>query len=90
MAEVHLVKNLFLGTLIGHETGALHNTIIVFLRMAMLLALWRTVLHQLLSIQLAPVHLHAGKGPTGTSMQTDRLMTSSRGQAFTIRLIRPK
>ena len=34
--------------------------------MAMLLALWQTVLHQLLSIQLAPMHLRAGKGPAGT------------------------
>ena len=32
----------------------------------MLLALRRPVLHQLLYIQLAPMHLRAGKGPAGT------------------------
>ena len=32
----------------------------------MWLALWRPVLHQLLRIQLAPMHLGAGKGPAGT------------------------
>ena len=34
--------------------------------MAMRLALRRPVLDQLLSIQLAPMHLDAGKGPAGT------------------------
>ena len=56
--EVHLVKDLVLGTLIGHETSALHNTIILLLGMAMLLALWRAVLHKLISIQLPPMHGH--------------------------------
>ena len=32
----------------------------------MLLALWWRVRHKLLGIHLAPVHLCAGKGPTGT------------------------
>ena len=32
----------------------------------MRLALRRPVLHQLLRIQLAPMHLRTGKGPTGT------------------------
>ena len=30
------------------------------------LALWWPVLHQLLRIQLAPMHLRTGKGPVGT------------------------
>ena len=66
MAEVHLVKDLVLATFIGHETSALHNAIIVLLGMTMRLALRRPVLHQLLYIQLAPMHLRAGKGPVGT------------------------
>ena len=32
----------------------------------MLLALWGSILHELLSVQLAPMHLRAGKGPVGT------------------------
>ena len=32
----------------------------------MLFPRWWPVLHKLLSIQLAPVHLRTGKGPTGT------------------------
>ena len=32
----------------------------------MLFPQWWPVLHKLLSIQLAPVHLRTGKGPTGT------------------------
>ena len=90
MTEVNSFKNGVLGTLIGHETSTLHNAIIVHLGMAMRLALRRPVLHQLLCIQLAPMHLDAGKGPAGTLDADGRLITSSRGQASTIRLIRPK
>ena len=46
--------------------STLHNAIIVHLGPAMLLPLRWPILHQLLSIQLAPVHLSTGKGPTGT------------------------
>ena len=66
MTEVNSFKNGVLGTFIGHETSTLHNAIIVHLGMAMRLALRRPVLHQLLYIQLAPMHLRAGKGPVGT------------------------
>ena len=66
MTEANSFKNGVLGTFIGHETSTLHNAIIVHLGMAMRLALWRPVLHQLLHIQLAPVHLRVGKGPAGT------------------------
>ena len=66
MTEVNSFKNGVLGTLIGHETSTLHNAIIVQIGMAMHLALRRPVLDQLLCIQLAPMHLRTGKGPTGT------------------------
>ena len=66
MIEVHLLKDRILGTFIGHETSALHNAIIIFLGIAMRLALRRPVLHKLLCIQLAPMHLRTGKGPAGT------------------------
>ena len=42
------------------------STLIIHLGRAMLLALWWRVRHELLGIHLAPVHLCAGKGPTGT------------------------
>ena len=66
MKEVNSFKNGVLGTFVSHETSTLHNAIIVHLGMAMRLALRRPVLHQLLRIQLAPMHLGAGKGPAGT------------------------
>ena len=66
MTEVNSFKNYVLGTFIGHEASTLHNAIIILLRNAMWLALWRPVLHHLLRIQLAPMHLRTGKGPAGT------------------------
>ena len=66
MTEVNSFKNYVFSTFIGHEASTLHNTIIILLVDAMRLALRRPVLHQLLRIQLAPMHLGAGKGSTGT------------------------
>ena len=66
MTEVHSLQDSVLGTFIGHETSALHNAIIIFLGTAMRLALRRPILHQLLYIQLAPVHLCMGKSPAVT------------------------
>ena len=66
MTEVNSFKNYVFGTFIGHEASTLHNAIIILLGDAMRLALWRPVLHQLLRIQLAPMHLRTGKGPAGT------------------------
>ena len=66
MTEVNSFKNGVLGTFVSHETSTLHNAIIVHLGMAMHLALRRPVLDQLLRIQLAPMHLDAGKGLVGT------------------------
>ena len=66
MKKVNSFKNYVLGTLIGHEASTLHNAIIILLGNAMRLALSRPVLHQLLCIQLAPMHLRTGKGPAGT------------------------
>ena len=46
--------------------GTLQDTLIVHLGVAMLLALWRPILHQLLGVHLGPVHLRTAKSPTGT------------------------
>ena len=53
-------------TFIRHKAGTLQNILILILGLAMLLPRRWPVLHKLLSIQLAPVHLSTGKGPTGT------------------------
>ena len=88
MTEVHLLKDRVLGTFIGHETSALHNAIVILLGMAMRLALRRPILHQLLRIQLAPMHLRAGKGPAGTLNANGSFDHFQSRQEFTIRLIR--
>src|SRR3954465_14388211 len=49
-----------------HKVGTLQNALIIHLGLAMLFPRRWPVLHRLLSIQLAPVHLSAGKGPAGT------------------------
>ena len=64
--RVHSLKNYVLGTFIGHKASAFHNAIIIFLGATMLLALRGSILHELLSVQLAPMHLRAGKGPSST------------------------
>ena len=66
MTEVNSFKNYVFATFIGHEASTLHNAIIIFFRIPMRLALWRSILHQLLRIQLAPMHLRTGKGLAGT------------------------
>ena len=66
MTEVDSFKNDVFGTFIGHEASTLHNAIIILLGDAMRLALWWPILHQLLCIQLAPMHLCTGKGLAGT------------------------
>ena len=38
MTEVNSFKNYVFGTFIGHEASALHNAIIILLRIAMLLS----------------------------------------------------
>src|SRR3954465_12459194 len=59
-------KNYILGTFIRHKAGTLQNILIIVLGFAMLLPRRWPVLHKLLPIQLAPVHLSMGKGPPGT------------------------
>ena len=61
-----LLKNYIPGTFIRHKAGTLQNTLIIHLGLAMLFPRRWPVLHKLLSIQLALVHLSAGKGPMGT------------------------
>ena len=61
-----LLKNYIPGTFIRHKAGTLQNILIIILGLALLVP-WRwPVLHKLLTIQLALVHLSTGKGPTGT------------------------
>ena len=66
MTEVNSFKNDVFRTFISHEASTLHKAIIILLGDAMWLSLWWPVLHQLLYIQLAPMHLRTGKGPAGT------------------------
>ena len=60
------LKNYIPGTFIRHKTGTLQDALIILLRPAMLLTLRWPFRHQLLSIQLAPVHFSTGKSPTGS------------------------
>ena len=66
MTEVNSFKNYVFATFICQGASTLHNTIKILLGDAMRLALRRPVLHQLLRIQLALMHLRTGKGPAGT------------------------
>src|SRR3954468_24428156 len=61
-----LLKNYIPGTFIRHKAGTLQKVLIIHLGLAMLFARRWPVLHKLLSIQLAPVHLRTGKRPTST------------------------
>src|SRR3954466_3380178 len=58
-------KNYILGTFIHHKAGSRQNILIIVLGLAMLLHRRRPVPHKLLTVQLTPVHLCTGKGPTG-------------------------
>ena len=60
-----------LPTLLRHKKGPLQDTIKIVLGSTMLLALRRSLGHQLLGIQLRPMRLNAGKGHMGT-FNTDR------------------
>src|SRR3954462_15217754 len=66
ITRASLLQNYIHGTFIRHKAGALQNVLIIILGVVMLLPRRWPVLHKLLTIQLAPVHLSAGKGPTGT------------------------
>ena len=59
-------KNYILGTFIRHKAGTSKNILVIVLGLAMLLPRRRPVPHKLLTVQLTPVHLCTGKGPTGT------------------------
>ena len=54
-------ENDILGTLLRQKTGSLHDTVIVHLGLAMLLARGRTLGHQLRGIHLRLVRLGMGK-----------------------------
>ena len=55
-----------LRTLLRHKAGPLQDTIKIELGSTMLLALRRSLGHQLLGIQLRPMRLDAGKGHART------------------------
>ena len=55
-----------LRTLLHRKAGPLQDAIKIVLGSTMLLALRRSLGHQLLGIQLRPMHLDAGKGHTCT------------------------
>ena len=83
-------KNYILGAFIRHKAGTSKNILVIVLGLAMLLPRRRPVPHKLLTVQLTPVHLCMGKGPTGTFNVDERLMTSSLGRASTSRRTSPK
>ena len=61
MARLPSGKYSVFGTLIRHKAGSFLDTLIVQLGLAMLLTLWWSLSHQLLSIKLPLVHLRMGK-----------------------------
>ena len=60
------LKNYIPRTFTRHRAGTLQNILITILGLVMLFPRQWPILHKLLSIQLALVHLSTGKGPTGT------------------------
>ena len=60
------LKYYIFGTFVRHKAGALQDSLIIHLGVAMLLALRWPVLHKPLHIHLAPVHFSTGKRPTRT------------------------
>src|SRR3954468_14458022 len=66
LTRASLLQNYIHGTFICHKAGTLQNVLIIVLGLAMLFPRRWPVLHKLLTVQLAPVHLSTGKGPTGT------------------------
>ena len=66
ITNARLLKNYIFGALIRYTAGTLQNILIIILGLAMLFPRRWPVLHKLLSIHLAPLHLCAGKGLTGT------------------------
>src|SRR4051812_35501068 len=73
-------KNYILGTFIHHKAGTSKNILVIVLGLAMLHPRQRPVPHKLLTVQLTPVHLCMGKGPTGT-FDADGAPTRSSSQA---------
>src|SRR3954470_22666354 len=59
-------KNYILGTFIRHKAGTRQNILVIVLGLAMLLPRRWPGPHKLLTVQLTPMHLCTGKGPTGT------------------------
>ena len=68
-----------------NKAGTLKNILIIILGLAMLFPRRWPVLHKLLSIQLAQCTLARARALRAPSMQTERLITSSLGQASTSR-----
>ena len=66
ITQANSLKYYTFGTFILHKAGTRKNILIVVLRLAMLLPRRRPVPHKLLTVQLTPVHLRTGKGPTGS------------------------
>ena len=75
-------ENYILGTLLRHKAGSLHDTVIVHLGFAMLLARGRTLGHQLRGTHLRPVHLGAGESHPRT-FNADRPLDSIKPRAGT-------
>ena len=66
ITDASLLKNYIFGAFVRYTASTLQDALIIHLGRAILLARWWRVRQKLLSVQLAPVHLSTGKGPTGT------------------------
>ena len=89
ITDASLLKYYIFGALIRYTTGNLQNTIITHLGRTILLA-WRWRVRQKLIVQLAQCTLARAWALRAPSMQTERLITSSLGQAPTSRRTNPK
>src|SRR4051812_10434694 len=73
ITNASLLKYYIFGAFIRHKAGTLQDALIICFRVAMLLALRRPILQQLLSIHLAPVYFNTRKGSTG-ALDADRAL----------------
>ena len=83
-------KDYILRTLLHHNAGSLQDIAEISLGRAVLLARGRSLGRDRDGVHLRPLHLDWAKAIRAPSMQTGRLMASSRGQALTRRFTSPK
>ena len=83
-------KDNVFGALSLYNAGSLQDIIKIPLGLAVLLARGRSLGGELDGVHLRPLHLDRAKAIRAPSIQTNRLMASSRGQALTSHFTSPK